>query len=79
MRLSRISLGSQAFLPLLVSLEIRVQDRTTQVYLRARQHQTLVLANDEVKIRQLLKDTRTEYVHMCFWCHGRNIFALVSI
>lgn len=58
MRLSRISLGSQAFLPLLVSLEIRVQDRTTQVYLWARQHQTLVLANDEVKIRQLLKDTR---------------------
>ncbi len=50
MRLSRISLGSQALLPLLVGLEIRVQDRTTQVYLRARKRQTLVLANDEVKI-----------------------------
>ncbi len=56
MRLSRISLGSQASLPLLVSLVIRVQDRTTQVYLRARKRQTLVLANDEVEIRQLLKD-----------------------
>ncbi len=74
MRLSRISLGSQASLPLLVSLVIRVQDRTTQVYLRARKRQTLVLANDEVEIRQLLKDM---YVFLV--PRGRNIFALLSI